>query len=81
MTKTSNSTANVKVPDAPDLGEALSKLTRVKSLNELVFMSGESLIMTLPSAANAITAGCDVINELLIEIQEIVEGAWKGGAA
>lgn len=81
MTKTANSTLNVNIPDAPDLSDALNKLTRVQSLNELLFLAGEGLLSMDRNIAEAITTGCDVIDEMLQEIKSILNVIQKGGEA
>ncbi len=68
------------LPETPKLSEARDILTRLKDLNELMFMAGEGLFTTSRSAASAITAGCDEIAKKLVEVCDIID-AQKGGAA
>ncbi len=91
-----NSTAPAEIPapvenDLPSVGDVIDKLNRVISLNELVFMAGESLVTMLREPGEAITTGADVINDLLKEVKADLyaiqsasrasRGAKKGGAA
>jgi hypothetical protein len=54
------------------LSEAETKLLRVRDLLELVFMAGESLHQPWK---NAITAGADTIDDILMEAVSLIEQA------
>ncbi|WP_287945956.1 hypothetical protein [Aquamicrobium sp.] len=73
------------LPETPELSEARDILTRIKDLNELMFMAGEGMFGFSRNAANAITAGCDEIGAKLREACDIIDAhlieARKGGAA
>lgn len=65
----------------PDLDDVLVKLLCIKDLNELLFMAGEGLIASQREKANAITAGCDVIDDLIGEVKDMLEAIQRGGEA
>lgn len=50
------------------------KLSRIKDLNELIFMAGEGMLGISRDAANAICAGSDVIKDALEEVCEMIDG-------
>lgn len=53
--------------------KARERLTRIKDLNELVFMAGEGMLNTCRKSANAITAGADTISDLLDELGDLLD--------
>lgn len=69
-----DNTAALQQQDHDALFEARDKLTRIKDLNELVFMAGEGMLDTSEKAANAICAGCDTIGRLLEEVCDLIDG-------
>lgn len=74
MNANEGSTAALHQQDHDALFEARDKLTRIKDLNELVFMAGEGMLDTSEKAANAICAGCDTIGRLLEEVCDLIDG-------
>mgnify|MGYP007011849290 FL=1 len=54
-----------------DIDDACDVLTRIKSLNEVLFMAGEGMID--PEMKNAITTQCDVIDDFLCDVIAILE--------
>lgn len=66
--------------EIPKLSDAREILTRLKDLNELMFMAGEGLFTISRSAGNAITAGCDEMAKKLAEVCDILD-AQEGGDA
>lgn len=73
------------LPETPKLSEARDILTRLKDLNELMFMAGEGMFGFSRNAASAITAGCDEIGAKLREACDIIDAhiikGREGGAA
>lgn len=74
MNANEGSTAALQQQDHDALFEARDKLTRIKDLNELVFMAGEGMLDTSEKAANAICTGCDTIGRLLEEVCDLIDG-------
>ena len=74
MNANEGSTAALQQQDHDALFEARDKLTRIKDLNELVFMASEGMLGTSEKAANAICAGCDTIGMLLEEVCDLIDG-------
>lgn len=80
---------NVSVPaageavpaDTRDIGDAIDLLCRAISLNELIFMAGESI--AIRDLKEAITTGADVIDGVLEEVKAILYAnvERKGGVA
>lgn len=66
--------------ETPKLSEARDILTRLKDLNELMFMASEGMLGISRGAANALAAGCDEIAKKLVEVCDIID-AQKGGEA
>lgn len=66
--------------EIPKLSDARDILTRIKDLNELMFIAGEGLFAVNRSAGSAITAGSDEIAKKLVEVCDIID-AQKGGDA
>lgn len=64
-----------------DIGDAIDLLCRAISLNELIFMAGESI--AIRDMKEAITTGADVIDDVLGEVKAILYAnvERKGGAA
>jgi hypothetical protein len=75
MAVSSNSTA---LPSEDALFEARNKLSRIKDLNELMFMAGEGMLGISRQSANAVTAGCDVISDLLKEVCSLLDNEEGG---
>ena len=53
-----------------DIGDAIDLLCRAISLNELLFMAGESI--AIREMKEAITTGADVIDDVLGEVKAIL---------
>lgn len=70
---TDNTAADARQGRDP-IFEARDKLTRIKDLNELVFLAGEGMLSMSRKSANAICAGCDTIGALLSEVCDLIDG-------
>lgn len=66
-----NSSASVS---AETLDQAQTLLLRVRSLNELLYQAGEGMLARNSKTANAISTGCDVIDGLLLQIMQLLDG-------
>jgi len=60
--------------DRDPIRAARDKLSRIKDLNELVFLAGEGMLGMSRKSANAICAGCDTIGDLLEEVCDLIDG-------
>lgn len=74
-------TAETLPVETRDIGDAIDLLCRAISLNELIFMAGESI--AIRDMKEAITTGADVIDDVLAEVKAILYAniERKGGAA
>lgn len=82
MTNTTVPAAATGLPEETrDIGDAINLLCRAISLNELIFMAGESI--AIRDMKEAITTGADVIDDVLGEVKAILYAniERKGGAA
>ncbi|WP_028034123.1 hypothetical protein [Chelativorans sp. J32] len=75
MHRDSSSAPTSQEPTAENvLFDVRDKLSRIKDLNELIFMAGEGMLGISRDAANAICAGSDVIKDALEEVCEMIDG-------
>ncbi len=63
------------------IGRVQDALTRAQSLNELIFMAGESI--SIRNMQEAITTGCDLLKQMLVEADEMLDAIrqQEGGAS
>ena len=57
-----------------DAIDVCDKLTRIKDLNQLMFMAGEGMLNVSRQHANAICAGSDTISDLLRDVSDLLDG-------
>lgn len=70
---TNSTTAGARQERDP-ISVAREKLSRIKDLNELIFLAGEGLLSMSRKSANAICAGSDTIGDLLEEVCDLIDG-------
>lgn len=58
---------------------AVSLLHKIKSMNELLFMAGEGMVLMSRDTANAITQGCDVVDDFVSQALNLLEGGGSAG--
>ncbi len=69
--------ARANAPALPDINDVQTLLCRIRNLNELMFMAGES--MSDRVTRNAITTGADVIDDMLKQADDMIDAIRTAG--
>lgn len=72
-----NTTRHSVAATGRDAADAIDVLTRALSLNQLMFMAGESI--KTDDVSEAITTGSDIMRDLIVEAKELIYAAIDGG--